>query len=62
MKTLTINTAGKKSNAYFTEDVKTSVSLNGKLKTKVSIKEAKKILINLPIYCQGVNYKTYKIN
>lgn len=62
MKTITINTAGKRATAYTTEDVSIKVSLNGKRKTNISVKEAKELIKDKEVYHDGVNYKTYKIN
>lgn len=61
MKTLTINTAGKRSTAYTTEEVSIYLSLRGVKRTNISIKEAKILIKGLPISLEGANFKTYKL-
>lgn len=61
MKTVTLNFSGQRTTAYINEDVSTSISLNGKKKTKISVKDANVLIKNLSIYHEGALYKTYKI-
>lgn len=61
MKTVTINTAGKRKSAYITTEVPTSLNLSGRVRESISVKKANELIGNLPIYHSGVNYKTYKI-
>lgn len=62
MTTVTLNTAGKRTTAYITKEVDRKVSLNGKLKTKISVKEANSLIKHKESYCEGINFKTYKID
>ena len=56
MKTLTINRAGKRKTAYTLENFDKSTKKN------ISVKEAKELIKNLPIFDEGVLYTTYKSN
>lgn len=62
MITVTLNTAGKRTTSYITKEVDRKVSLNGKLKTKISVKEAKELIKDKEVYYEGFNFKTYKID
>lgn len=57
MKTITINTAGKRATAYISE--RNNLVRGGFKNTKISVKESKKLVKDKDTYYEGVNYKTY---
>lgn len=56
MKTLTINTAGKRATAYTLVDFKTQSRIN------IPVKEAKKLADGKEVFSEVTNAKTYKLD
>ena len=55
MKTLTINNAGKRATAYILENFNRSTRKN------ISVKSAKEMIKNIPVFDKGNLYATYKL-
>jgi len=62
MNTVSLNFAGKKTTAYTTTKVPTSVNLKGEVKKAISVKEAKKLIEGKALLCEGQLFKTYIID
>lgn len=65
MKTLTINTAGKRANAYISQPSSKTyedIKRGNMSKEAISVKEAKKLISNKSVYFEGANFKTYRID